>query len=223
MNDLLEGFVRIDKGSIRLRDDRKGTNWAVELAPFRILATPVTQAHYSNAMGENPSLVTGADLPVETVSWLDAVQFCNQLSMEEGYEPFYVIDRDAFTASHNSNARGYRLPSEAEWEFACRAGSHTPRYGDLDDIAWYAENSGGSAQPVGTKRPNGFGLFDLLGNVWEWCDDLYDAEVYGPYRVFRGGGWSDAARGVLATNRRRSHPTFAIDDLGFRVAISEPD
>ena len=101
-----------------------------------------------------------------------------------------------------------------------RAGTNGPRYDKLGDIAWYRENSGGHTHEVGQKQANDWGLFDTLGNVWEWCADLYDPEVYGSYRVFRGGGWADAERGCLATNRRRSHPTFAIDDLGFRVARS---
>ncbi len=97
------------------------------------------------------------------------------------------------------------------------------RYGDLNEIAWYKGNSEGSTHPVGQKQANLYGLYDLLGNVWEWCHDIYDEEVYGSYRIFRGGGWSDEARSVMATNRRRSHPEkFKIDDLGFRIACSAP-
>lgn len=116
-------------------------------------------------------------------------------------------------------ADGYRLPSEAEWEYACKAGTNAGRYGEIDDTAWYKGNSDGSTQPVGSKEPNAWGLYDLLGNVWEWCSDIYDEQVYGSYRILRGGGWFDEARGCLATNRRRSHPTaLKIDDLGFRIA-----
>lgn len=130
------------------------------------------------------------------------------------------MNEDGTGADLVHDSIGYRLPSEAEWEYACRAGTDGPRYGDIDSIAWYRENSGGYIHPVGQKQPNAWGLYDMLGNVWEWCSDQYDPVVYGSYRIFRGGGWADAERGCLATNRRRSHPTFQIDDLGFRLAQS---
>ncbi len=157
---------------------------------------------------------------METVSWTDAVAFCNQLSVTQGLTAAYVIDHDIPGASLVAEADGYRLPSEAEWVHACRAGTSDPRYGRLEDIAWFTDNSGGRPRPVGCKQPNAWGLYDMLGNVWEWCFDLYDPQVYGAYRVFRGGGWADRERGCLATNRRRSHPTFRIDDLGFRLCRS---
>jgi formylglycine-generating enzyme required for sulfatase activity len=120
----------------------------------------------------------------------------------------------------NLGADGYRLPTEAEWQYACKAGTTGYRYGELDEIAWYEENSEGGVHEVGKKGPNAWGLHDMLGNVWEWCWDLYDEEVYGSYRVFRGGSWAEEDRGCGATCRRRSHPTFGIDDLGFRLARS---
>ncbi|MGM1047357.1 MAG: formylglycine-generating enzyme family protein [Bacillota bacterium] len=92
--------------------------------------------------------------------------------------------------------------------------------GELDKIAWYNENSGGEIHEVGRKEPNAWGLYDMLGNVWEWCFDLYDEQVYGSYRIFRGGSWAEEARGCGASCRRRSHPSFRIDDLGFRLAQS---
>ncbi len=107
---------------------------------------------------------------------------------------------------------------EAEWQYACKAGTSGYRFGEIDEIAWYSDNSEGRAHPVGTKTPNNWGLYDMIGNVWEWCWDLYDPEVYGTYRIFRGGSWAESERGCGATVRRRSHPTFAIDDLGFRLA-----
>jgi formylglycine-generating enzyme required for sulfatase activity len=118
------------------------------------------------------------------------------------------------------SADGYRLPTEAEWEHACRAGTTGPRYGELGDIAWYRDNSSGHAHDVGGKQPNSWGLHDMLGNVWDWCWDVYDAEVYGSYRVLRGGGWFDEHWSCRASVRRRSHPTFRVDDVGFRLARS---
>jgi formylglycine-generating enzyme required for sulfatase activity len=117
-------------------------------------------------------------------------------------------------------ADGYRLPSEAEWEYACRAGTAGVRYGELDEIAWYRETSGGEVHDVATKAPNAWGLYDMIGNVWEWCWDVYDPSVYGPYRVFRGEGWCDQPRGCRASCRRKSHPTYRMDDLGFLLARS---
>jgi sulfatase modifying factor 1 len=120
----------------------------------------------------------------------------------------------------SKSRKAYRLPTEAEWEYSCRAGSNDVRYGSLDDIAWHAANSGGVVHAIGEKAPNAFGLYDMIGNVWEWCWDRYDPKVYGEYRVFRGGGWLDAPHSCRASCRRKSHPTYRIDDLGFRVAQS---
>lgn len=212
--------VRIPAGTIAMRDDRTGRRWLVELAPYAIGRYPVTQAQYAEITGLRPSSYAGARSPVENVSWIDAVRFCNLLSRAAGLADSYEIHDDETGASLVPGSHGYRLPTEAEWEYACRAGTNGPRYGELDDIAWYRENSAERTHEVGQKQPNDWGLYDTLGNVWEWCADQYDPAVYGSYRVFRGGGWSDLERGCLATNRRRSHPTFAIDDLGFRVARS---
>lgn len=152
------------------------------------------------------------------VSWLDAIDMCNAISARSGLNPVYTRDADGGEVTCDWNADGYRLPTEAEWQYACKAGTEGYRYGAIDDIAWYADNSGGGVRDVGGKAPNAWGLHDMLGNVWEWCWDLYDEEVYGAYRIFRGGGWAESERGCGTSVRRRSHPTFAIDDLGFRLA-----
>lgn len=178
---------------------------------------PATVGNTPPAEGAIPS--AGGTKPAVNVSWFDAIEFCNVLSAKSGLHPCYKRDADgAVTCDWDAN--GYRLPSEAEWEFACRAGSNAPTYGALDEIAWYRGNSGARLHPVGLKQPNDWGLYDTLGNVWEWCWDVFDEEVYGPYRVFRGGGWSDPAHSCRASVRRKSHPTFRIDDFGFRVARS---
>jgi formylglycine-generating enzyme required for sulfatase activity len=134
--------------------------------------------------------------------------------------PAYQLFADGEGAEWDVSADGYRLPTEAEWEYACRASTTGPRYGPLDEIAWYRGNSRERIHEVGGKRPNAWGLYDMLGNVWDWCWDIYDAEVYGGYRVLRGGGWFDEHWSCRASVRRRSHPTFQVDDVGFRVARS---
>lgn len=215
-----EMMVAIPQGSITLRDDRKKETWAVEVRAFTLSKFLVTQDLYTAVMDHNPSTFVGACKPVETVSWFEAILFCNQLSSLNGFEPCYLVDLQAESVEWVTAANGYRLPTDAEWEYACRAGVSAVQYGPIDEIAWYEKNSEGNTHDVGLKTANNFGLFDMLGNVWEWCWDIYDPKVYGIYRVFRGGGWCDTERGCLASNRRRSHPTYRVDDLGFRVARS---
>ncbi|GHD86976.1 formylglycine-generating enzyme family protein [Streptomyces naganishii] len=212
-------MIAVPAGQVTLSDRRTQRSWAVELDPYQLAAHPITQTLYAHVTGERPSTAHGDRLPVEGVSWWDAVRFCNALSQREGFTPAYRrvggedIERDMA-------ADGYRLPTEAEWEHACRAGTAGPRYGLLDEIAWHRGNSAETTHEVGGKRPNLWGFHDMLGNVWEWCWDLYDAEVYGTYRVLRGGGWFDEHWSCRASVRRRSHPTFRVDDVGFRIARS---
>lgn len=215
-------LIPVPSGQVTLSDRRTERSWTVDLAPFRLGALPVTQEQYAQVTGERPSTAQGSDrLPVETVSWQDAVRFCNSLSQQEELTPVYDFDAPGEAAvRQNPSADGYRLPTEAEWEYACRAGTSGPRYGPLDDIAWHRGNSEERPHEPGGRLPNPWGLHDMLGNVWEWCWDLYDPEVYGTYRVLRGGGWFDEHWSCRASVRRRSHPTFRVDDVGFRVARS---
>ncbi|OYD40791.1 sulfatase-modifying factor protein [Sphingobacterium cellulitidis] len=219
INNLL---VEIPKGKIGLRDDRKKEKWTVNIDAFLLSKYAVTQDLYFQITGQTPSTHHGGQRPVETVSWKEAVIFCNSLSIKLKLTPCYVLCQNQEDVDFDPAANGYRLPTEAEWEYACKAGTSAIRYGELDSIAWYKNNSGDTTHHVGKKEPNAWGLFDMLGNVWEWCSDLYDTEVYGSYRIFRGGGWCDEERSVMATTRRRSHPSsFKIDDLGFRIARSK--
>lgn len=211
---------KVPGGEVELRDDRIKAKWKVDIKPFLLSEYPVTQDLYYAVTNESPSIFKGNKHPVENVSWVDAINFCNELSMKSGLKSCYSIINGGGEIRFIPESNGYRLPSEAEWEYACRAGTNKVIYGEIDRIAWYAGNSEGKPHDVGNKEPNEWGLYDMLGNVWEWCWDIYDEEVYGSYRIFRGGGWNDPERGCLASNRRRSHPSFRIDDLGFRLAKS---
>lgn len=228
--------TRVPAGSVRLSDRRTQRRWQVDVASIEIGLTPVTREQYAAITGAAPGGTTGLRHPVADVSWWDAVRFCNALSERCGLAVAYLIAEDAERLDDTSRlhgdgprddaitwdpaARGYRLPTEAEWEHACRAGTSGPHYGELDEIAWYRATSGERSHAVAELTPNAWGLHDMLGNVWEWCWDRYDPQVYGSYRVLRGGGWADPHWSVRASVRRRSHPTFAIEDVGFRVVRS---
>jgi formylglycine-generating enzyme required for sulfatase activity/serine/threonine protein kinase len=183
----------------------------------------VTQEQYERVMGTNPSNFKGASNPVEQVSWEDAVEFCQRLSA---------------LPEEKAAGRVYRLPTEAEWEYACRAGSQTRySFGDnesyLGQYAWFADNSDTKTHPVGKKKPNAWGFYDMHGNVWEWCSDWYgdypSGEVSDPTgpregssRVHRGGGWIYVAASCLSSTRYRYNPTSRYGHNGFRVALSFP-
>jgi formylglycine-generating enzyme required for sulfatase activity len=213
-------FVRIRPGSFMMGcSPGDGECYAEEkpahrvslTRPFDIGKYQVTQQEYQAVAGANASYFQGPRLPVEGVSWEDARKFC-----------------EALTAKHDGYL--YRLPTEAEWEFAARAGSASPRYGALDQIAWHRDNSGGSTHPIGEKMPNGYGLYDTLGNVWEWVQDWYGVEYYahspetdpqgpatGEYRVARGGSWRGVARGpARVSSRYVLRPNVRSIVVGFR-------
>lgn len=124
--------------------------------------------------------------PAVNVTWYDTISFCNLLSRESGLKECYTFNKNGSDIFCDWKANGYRLPKDAEWQYACKAQSIGYRYGEIRDIAWYCENSENRIHEVGEKEPNKWGLYDMLGNSWEWCWDLYDEKTYGAYRVFRG-------------------------------------
>jgi formylglycine-generating enzyme required for sulfatase activity len=237
------------------RDDEHPQHRVRITRPFYLGVYEITQAQYEAVMGNNPSEISKNGFhkdkvagqstdqhPVETVSWLDAVRFCNKLSELEGRKPFYEIDGNNVRVP-DWNGPGYRLPTEAEWEYACRGNAPTPTrysFGDeaasLGEYAWFGEDyyGKGATHPVGQKRHNGFGLFDPHGNVWEWCWDGYDASYYrrspvddprGPeadvYRVTRGGSWYDAPRFARSAQRYGYYSKTQNVIRGFRLARSQ--
>ncbi len=209
---------------------------------FAMAVTEVTQRQYLQVMKANPSFFQkpnyseDLDRPVEQVSWVDAVKYCNQLSMLEGLPPCYQIVGETVTWPEKSKCRGYRLPTEAEWEYAARAGTLTKYAGseNADEVAWYDSNSGNTTHAVATKKANGWGLSDLSGNVWEWVWDWYSAYGSGPEmnptgpegvgseRVYRGGSWVNDARNVRVAFRFRVAPGNRYLSVGFRLARSYP-
>jgi formylglycine-generating enzyme required for sulfatase activity len=198
---------------------------------FYIGKYEVTQKEWRDVMGSNPSYFKGDNLPVENVSWLDAVEYCNKRSVKEGLSPAYTISGSDVT--WNRGANGYRLPTEAEWEYAAKGGgSDAYEYvgsNDAGNVAWYKDNSGWSTHPVGTKAANSLGIHDMSGNVDEWCWDRYSSygsaavtdpmgAASGSNRVRRGGSWFDDTRYVRSAYRDVDSPTSRSSDLGFRVA-----
>lgn len=178
----------------------------------------VTQAEYQLVMGSNPSNWKGDNLPVEGVSWIDAIRYCQKLTEQER------------AAGRITGQQAYRLPTEAEWEFAARAGTTGARYRELDAIAWWIGNSGNQTRPVKQKEANAWGLYDMIGNVWEWCLDWYGDYPTGPVtdptgpnsgyaRVARGASWSYEAMYLRSAIRFKGDQGGRYNFLGFRPVL----
>lgn len=200
-------------GTVELHDARRRRHWTVDLEPFEIGVVPVTAAQFTAGRGDD---VAHPHAPAADVSWLAAIGFCNEASMRDGLSPAYAVTGS--DVSWWTDADGYRLPTEAEWEYACRAGTRGPHYGPLPQVAWTADDAVPAPQVVGSKQANAFGLHDMLGNVWEWCWDFLDPARYGDYRVFRGGGFADERWNVRVSARRGGAPGMSHPDLGLRLA-----
>ncbi|RTE11427.1 formylglycine-generating enzyme family protein [Paenibacillus whitsoniae] len=231
-------MVPIEGGTVELRDymnvnkwissdytlsdpgrgnDKKVITWTETIEPFYVMKYPVTQHLYHLVMQDEVEPHIN-ERPITEVSWLDTLVFCNKLSRILGRTECYTIAHESENTIYNKEANGFRLLTDAEWQYACKAGTKGYRYEKIDKIAWYEENSNGLAQEVGKLLPNPWGLYDMIGNVWEWCWDLYDTKRYGNYRIFRGGSWAEVENNCGSTIRRKSMPDFKMDDLGFRIA-----
>mgnify|MGYP002856811636 CR=1 FL=1 len=224
----------------------------VKISKIAVQKTEVTQAEYRDVVGVNYSRYKGDNRPVEEVSWFDAVVFCNKLSIASGYTPVYSLNGEtnpenwgdiprrgnddeieAWTnISCDFSANGYRLPTEAEWEYAAHANTYTLYSGsnNVTDVAWNNASVDGETHDVATKAPNDFGLYDMSGNVWEWCWDWYGnydvTETENPLgapkeitgkKIRRGGSMNSSKEYCRVTNRASSEPAVRGVDLGFRV------
>ena len=223
VNGIKYNMVWVDGGTFRMGatseqgseiSDEKPVH-SVTLSGYYIGKTEVTQALWQAVMGSNPSYFEGDDLPVEQVSWDDCQEFIRKLNSLTG--------------------QNFRLPTEAEWEFACRGGNNSRGYkysgsNYIDNVAWYDGNSGDKTHPVATKSPNELGIYDMSGNVWEWCADWYGdyssgrqtnpkGPYGGSYRVYRGGSWFIYARFCRSSFRISSDPSFRGYFLGLRLAL----
>ncbi len=192
---------------------------SVTVSSFMICRYEVTQAEWEAVMGSNPSNFEGASRPVEYVSWKDCQEFIRKLNAASGYR--------------------FRLPTEAEWEYAARGGRYSRGYkyaggNDIGSVAWYTDNSNNKTLDVGTKLPNELGIYDMSGNVWEWCSDWYGKNYYssspttnpkgpstGPFRVRRGGSWYAYAGYCRVTFRYSDFPDYRSNYLGLRLVLSE--
>ena len=220
LNKLINNMVYVSGGTFIMGGDESSDQTpthSVTLSSYYICKYEVTQALWRAVMGSNPSKFKGDNLPVEQVSWNDCQTFINRLNSYTG--------------------RNFRLPTEAEWEFAARGGNYSRHYkysgsNYISDVGWYDDNSGNRTHPVGTKQANELGLYDMSGNVWEWCSDWYGS--YSSYsqsnptgatsgfgRVERGGNWCGLARYCCSSHRSYYAPGNSFDDLGLRLVLSQ--
>jgi sulfatase modifying factor 1 len=233
--NLKKEMINIEGGTFKMGSTERGSNenpvHVVTVSTFFIGKTEVTQELWETVMGSNPSDFKGGKWSVENVSWYDIVEFCNKLSEKEGLQKAYSGNGSGIACDFSSN--GYRLPTEAEWEFAAKGGNQSKGYkysgsNDIDVVAWYSGNSGSATHDVGAKQPNELGLYDMSGNVWEWCWDWYGDDNSGSQttpqgpnsgsrRVLRGGSWDYDAEHCRVAYRYRNDPGNGYNNYGFRL------
>jgi formylglycine-generating enzyme required for sulfatase activity len=236
------GMVLVKGGSFRMGsneifNDEEPVH-SVTLKRFCIGKFEVTQKEWKEVMENNPSLFKHENHPVENVTWYDTVEYCNKRSQMEGFTPCYSGSGDEITC--NFDADGFRLPTEAEWEYACRGGTQSQNYifsgsNNADEVAWY-ENNSMEPHPVGQKKPNEIGIYDMSGNIWEWCWDWYDKDYYknspltnprgpstGKNRSYRSGGSGGRIHWLRSTGRYNITPSFKRYNMGFRVVKNVSD
>ena len=220
LNKLINNMVYVSGGTFIMGGDDSSDQMpthSVTLSSYYICKYEVTQALWRAVMGSNPSNFKGNNLPVENVSWYDCQTFIKRLNSYTG--------------------RDFRLPTEAEWEFAARGGNYSRHYkysgsNNLDDVAWYIDNSNKRPHPVGTKQPNELGLYDMSGNVGEWCSDWDGSYSFysqtnptgpnsGSFRVHRGGFWRYNARYCRTPERNSKTPDYCVNYLGLRLVLSQ--
>jgi formylglycine-generating enzyme required for sulfatase activity len=232
-----ENFVFIRPGRFRMgspnreqgRKNNEPQNKVTIKQGFYIDKYEVTQKDWVSIMGNNPSRFQRDSLPVENVTFYDAVTYCNKKSQQEGLTPVYTINETAITWDKTAN--GYRLPTEEEWEYACRAGTKTPFFtgknittaqANYDGNYPIGKNAKGDYREetwsVGSGKANGFGLYDMTGNVWEWCWTI-DAETK---RIVRGGSWYNRAANLRSARRQSLAPDYHSDKTGFRIVLQQP-
>ncbi len=224
-------FVTLPGGSFSMGTDADPAGQSavhtVTLSAFRIMTHEVTQRQYHTVLKSRPSYFENRpDHPVERVSWIAAVTFCNALSRQDNRDSCYVRENGGYRFIATRN--GYRLPTEAQWEYACAAGESTQAA--PEQVAWFAANAGLQTHPVASLKPNSWGLFDCRGNVWEWCSDWYApydslpaTDPTGPFageaRVVRGGGYWSMADELAPEHRSYTKPDYRFKFLGFRCVL----
>ncbi len=237
------GMVLVTGGTFTMGETGYATPvHQVTVSSFYMGKTEVTQGQWKAVMGSNPSYFTsvGDNGPVEQVTWYDCISYCNKLSIKEGKTPVYSIGGNTSPSSwtsgtieRNTSAKGYRLPTEAEWEYAARGGNQSHIYtysgsNTVGDVAWYDANSGSTTHQVSTKTANELGISDMSGNVWEWCWDWYGAysstaqtnptgASSGSSRLLRGGSWNYSYNLCRVSYRYYYYPDYNLINIGFRV------